>query len=383
MAIFFLGAGFSRPAGLPLGDQLFCEIIEEARKRHLYDIQLKYDLDNYRDYYQSRTGVEPKEPIYLEEFVSFLDIQHYLALQGSHTWSRNDSRLIIKNLIAFVLYEHQKEISADKFLLYEKFVERLKPHDWIFTFNYDTVVETALKQKNISYRLYPHRVVKPSPMPLGGGEVDITTQEVVLLKMHGSINWFDKSGYQSFKEEREKYHGLTDNPPNEIFDGRRDNYLHPLVDERDVSRDNPLRSLYVLERLDEYLAESSFLLESPELISPSYNKLVYLDYLREFWYGFMNSGAYEDKIAIIGYSLPPHDEYIRQALYWLIRNYQFFNDPTAGKKSRLRIIDFKNDNEEILRFKQNYRFIDWSEAKTKPYFGGFNEEALDIIFESD
>jgi hypothetical protein len=384
MTMFFLGAGFSRPAGLPLGNQLFNEIILEAQKRGLYEKQLKYDLDSYHEYYRNVSGIEPTEPINLEDFVSFLDIQHYLGLRGSDTWSvnGNESQVIIKNLIAFVLHSHQNKISEEKFLLYEKFAEQLKPQDWIFTFNYDTIVEKALKQKGIPYRLYPTRYKKVNTGPIGGNEVDVSSNEIVLLKMHGSINWFDISGYKASKENRVKNYGLTNNPINMVFDGRRDPYLHPLMDEPYPEGD-PLRNIYVLERLDEYLSESTFLLEVPVLITPSYNKILYLNPMREFWYGFMNSGANEQKIVIIGYSLPQHDEYIRQPLYWLIRNFQYYIDPTAVNKSRLKIVDLKEDDKAVNDFKSTYRFLDWSESKTKPYFGGFNLESLDIIFGDD
>jgi hypothetical protein len=37
MNTFFLGAGFSRPAGLPLGAGLWTEILETAKSKGLYE----------------------------------------------------------------------------------------------------------------------------------------------------------------------------------------------------------------------------------------------------------------------------------------------------------------------------------------------------------
>jgi hypothetical protein len=37
MNIFFLGAGFSQPAGLPLGNGLFPEVLEIAKSRGIYE----------------------------------------------------------------------------------------------------------------------------------------------------------------------------------------------------------------------------------------------------------------------------------------------------------------------------------------------------------
>lgn len=88
-----------------------------------------------------------------------------------------------------------------------------------------------------------------------------------------------------------------------------------------------------------------------------------------------------NKIAIIGFSLPEHDEYIRQPMYWYIRNFHKSGEPISGKKSKLKIIDFKQSQQDIEEFKANYRFVD--ENLTDFYFGGFGKQALDVIFSKE
>jgi hypothetical protein len=79
--IFVLGAGFSRPAGLPLGGELFTEVRKRIELRHGLDTKFQRDVENYIEYRKACTGVELLESeIDLEEFLSFLDIEHFELL---------------------------------------------------------------------------------------------------------------------------------------------------------------------------------------------------------------------------------------------------------------------------------------------------------------
>ena len=51
-------------------------------------------------------------------------------------------------------------------------------------------------------------------------------------------------------------------------------------------------------------------------------KIVFAHTLRDFWCGLGRAGGMNFGMAIIGFSLPAHDDYARQAIYRLIRNYQ-------------------------------------------------------------
>ena len=61
MNIFFLRAGFSKPAGLPLGNQLFPEILDAAKAKGLYNGKLDYSIREYQIYYHAITGKEIAE----------------------------------------------------------------------------------------------------------------------------------------------------------------------------------------------------------------------------------------------------------------------------------------------------------------------------------
>jgi hypothetical protein len=287
MSIFFLGAGFSRPAGLPLGKGLSSEILRFAKLRGHYDTTLKYDIEAYLDYYNATHDEKRNEvEINFEEFMSYLDIEHYLWLMGSDTTS---SQSVIRNLIALTLYFHESKMNKQGFSLYDKFVAQLKPGDWVFTFNYDTLLENAFQKQGVPYRLYPHKYKEVYDD--SSGYIDTETEEVILLKMHGSLNWFDKSDYI---KNQKKYIGLTRKPRHVVFDGRiNPKSIHRLVDEP-YFKDDRLYNVYVLEDLDTYFEESEFVFEEPLIVSPSYNKLVYLNHTKDFWSGFMKSGALDN-----------------------------------------------------------------------------------------
>ena len=86
-------------------------------------------------------------------------------------------------------------------------------------------------------------------------------------------------------------------------------------------------------------------------------------------------------MAIIGFSLPLHDDYARQVIYRLTRNYQDVHwevEMLGMRKSPLALIDFRTTEAERRSLKQRYGFIDWKKAHC--CLDGFNEETLQVIF---
>ena len=379
MNIFFLGAGFSQPAGLPLGNELFPKVLDAAKIKGLYEKKLEYAIFECLEYYHAVTGKKiTDDEISLEEFISYLDISRHLLLEGGDYTAPEEE---FKNLIAYVLHHHESRISKDQFALYEKFAEQLSLDDIVFTFNYDTVLEKALARKNIPYRYYPFRLKYDDR---DGSLLIDWKEEVIIHKMHGSINWFDKSYYRDWKNswlER----GFDGEPPFIVFDGSMEGDVHRLLDEPYKQSDS-LRNIFIVDNLERYFriyfeAKNRLVSDSPLIIAPSHHKMVNLSYLSEFWNGFSNVIIGANKIIIIGFSLPAHDEYIRQPLYWYIKHFHSHGESISGKKSNLKIVDFKTNQMEIDKFKENYRFVD--EQKTDYYFDGFNEGAIDFIFSND
>jgi len=67
--------------------------------------------------------------------------------------------------------------------LYVQFARKLRPDDYVLTFNYDTLLERALEQAGVPYRLFPDRYEEVSEYT---APIDNSRSEVVVLKMHGS-----------------------------------------------------------------------------------------------------------------------------------------------------------------------------------------------------
>src|ERR1051326_9458579 len=91
LSVYVLGAGFSAPAGLPLGTALWREIYGRAMimaaDRSQRASKFRDDLQAFIEFKQQCHGIrlQPEEVIF-EEFLGFLDIEHFLGLRGSEKW---------------------------------------------------------------------------------------------------------------------------------------------------------------------------------------------------------------------------------------------------------------------------------------------------------
>jgi len=352
---FIIGAGFSKPAGLPLGSEIFPEIMKLAESRGIAR-NVSDDIKAFQMYLRQTKGIKIREAdINLEEFISYLDIEHYLTLEGKDRWSEegSESQMIIRNLIALLLHSREQEVSLEKWALYEEFVSRLDYNDWIFTFNYDTILEKALTKKKIPFRLFPYRSKEFEDGTIASDNRD----EVIVLKMHGSINWFDSTYFQKQLEYLGQTSGGKMPLSSIVFKYPEKFQIRKLIDDP-YATDSPLNNIYIVDNLDAYFKESNFLLQNPLIVSPSYNKLLYVNPLREFWYGFNRMGGLENRVDVIGFSLPEHDEYIRQPFYRMITNYQYFQeDQSLINKANLKLVDYRSNCRGRREYKRKYRFV--------------------------
>jgi hypothetical protein len=86
-------------------------------------------------------------------------------------------------------------------------------------------------------------------------------------------------------------------------------------------------------------------------------------------------------MAIIGFSLPSHDEYAIQAIYAMARNFQHYDAGDLIRKTRLRLVDWCRCDGERHKLRERYRFVDW--ALTDLDEKGFRPEAVPFIFAQD
>lgn len=308
--------------------------------------------------------------------MSFLDIEHYLGLRGSDTFSKdgNEGTIVSKYLIGEILAERVNAYNVVP-NLYREFAKRLQPCDMVITFNYDTLLERALEEVGTPYRLFPLRY---STISENFGTIDCSREEVVVLKPHGSIDWFDRSSFEHQMSESQKNKA----PPahDVIFSDGTALGLVPLIDGAH-HREDPLRSVYRAKNLRALYKRDLLFKATPRILSPSANKLLYFSGMNKFWHGMNDAGLLNFSMAIIGFSLPAQDEYARQILYKMVKNYQTFDwgRVTRGhKKTPLAIIDYFRDDKSEMEFRKRYRFVDWSRAVL--IGSGFDQTSLDQIF---
>ncbi len=384
---FIIGAGFSVPAGLPLGNDLMKLVIEEAKKipigkgqkETLFDTIINPDIEDYI-WYKELCGLKINDVdcINMEDFISYLDLEHYLGLLGKNNWSKegNRSQILIRNLISKIIYDRQLKVRGQTIKLYDDFVKKLKPYDLILTFNYDTIIETYLERNKIPFR-YHWSIYKDIDAK---GEVTLNSDDeaIILLKVHGSIDWFSRDGFDRSLEYVTRqghpeyaFHTVFKNPhiylPTPIIKGK----IHPK---------DPMKNIFRCNYMERYFKDYEPVKESPLIISPSSNKLLYMQQLRELWDGFYGTAMFSKNFTIIGFSLPQHDEYIRLPLYRAIYNFQYSETNPGYERNKLKVIDFKKTTGDQNAFKSNYSILD--ESKTDFYFEGFEENIVRKLLEN-
>lgn len=378
--MFLIGAGFSKYAGLPLGNELWSLVLAQLRGEGLYD-RIENDVECYIDYkkrvYGQKVSVENLE---IEDFISYLDIEHFLGLKGSDTLSSigNRTQIILKNSIAKVIHNSQQSMTPDVQSFYDNFCSSLHETDILISFNYDTIIEDSLKRLNKPFRLFPQKM--KSVYRHSGEVADI--KEVVLLKMHGSINWFDQTHHYELYKVKKEAGSKAPSRTGTIFSNPDFFHTQSLL-EGPYFDNSPLNNIHILSDLNKYFTNKDALFDTPLIVSPSYFKFAYLNPIKDFWKSFNHAGTESKSLNIIGFSFPPHDSYIMQALANMVINFQNYNlhEELGNSIEPLRVIDFQTNEQAKTEFQEKLRFIDWDRAI---YFtNGFNESSLSAIFNSN
>jgi hypothetical protein len=379
--VVVLGSGFSRLAGFPLGPGLWSDVLACLDADLGQGNYVRRDLESFRAYKREVSGQQlAVDEVDFEEFISFLDVEHYLGLRGSDTWSQegNESQLALRWCIGKVLCRRLAALETLP-VAYLRFAESLRPSDIVLTFNYDSLLERSLELTSRPYRLFPDRY---SDIGVTMHTIDSSKEEIVVLKLHGSADWFNRSSYDERLEVAAgtaATTGVTYVPRDPVFGPDRVVEPVPLVDGPRPS-DDPLRKIFrVLDPSPLYAGRRPTV--APFILSPSYSKLLYASPLLSFWYGIEKGAAWDLGMAIVGFSLPSHDEYVRQALYSLTRGYtdNWWDEEFVGKrKLPLRIVDFRPGDEDRQALHERFRFVDWS--RTQTFFDGFSEEAVEFLF---
>jgi len=381
--LVFLGAGFSRPAGLPLANELLERTLREL-EHFQAETHVHWALEEYLDYVQGTTGKSrlTLEQVKIEDFIGYLDNQHYFGMLGSDTWSSagNRPQLLLRWGIGRVLHKSTPDPLPD---LYVRFAEKLRPGDVVVTFNYDLVVERALEVVGTPYRRFPSRFEEVrGTHAFGSPQIDST--EVLVSKLHGSIDWVNRARF----EEGLDYMRATSGAEGEAHWREHDPIFgdNPIVTTRllvDGPRfeGDPLNKIAVVNDLDTYYETYEMWWRYPPMIlAPSQAKQFYGEPFRELWDGMAGSGLLWGAFSIVGYSLPDADPYTKQVLYEIGRSYAYGRENPEARlapMSRIKVVD-KRDHATAPDLYDGYRFL--PSEHTDFLIDGFDEEALEVLF---
>ncbi len=362
--LFILGAGFSVPAGLPLASELYRQVRAKAARCDNPRFRSRYckDRRQFIEYVKARASSSlqraPGKNIDIEQFLGFLDVRSFLGLDGAEQFAQegSESQILVRWLIAQCLWESQAQIAPGKLELYEDFAKLLDPTDIVITFNYDTLLELALDRIDKPYKLVRNRF---NSVDGSGGIVDGARKEVTILKMHGSIDWFDKSIY--LKEQSEDMNSPNEYPPpsnnGAVFDEDSGFKIGALV-EGPYPDDSSLLHMHRVRNIDALYSGPFQWDIRPSLLLPSVSKVLNSPVFADFWWGFNFMGAGRSQIILIGYSLPTQDEYAFQAIYTTIRNYLNSSLQPDLFPPRPIVAFVKESDQEVLdSFRRRLSFI--------------------------
>ncbi len=198
--VFILGAGFSEQAGMPLATELLPLMENEFKKHNQHDAidwlgRLKQRIDWLEKSSPGKLGSINIEQVFdLAHFdAEAWRMKHHMCEFGRNagdvpwlvakkidTWLESMNGDLIK-----IIWERQK-FCQQRLQTMLNFANHLHADDIVLTFNYDTLLENSLSEQNIDCWY--------------GFEKEEKKSGVMILKMHGSINWIlaPRNKYQNF-----------------------------------------------------------------------------------------------------------------------------------------------------------------------------------------
>lgn len=367
--LFILGSGFSKPGGHPLGIELL-RMVRERMRSHFraydWDGPLEQEIAEWEALY-------PNSDLNLESVLAYSHRKHFLKLIGSDEYFEHASRAIAsaRPIIQEIL---SKAIDPSSKGLYERFCSALTPHDLVMTFNYDTVLEDALDNLGKPYSLSPEWWIDDKKRGVSSREYK--AEFVDVLKLHGSIDWYDRRYYDDVCARRRSIG--VDVPDKDPLFGR-DAWIpvEPLNrgEVLDGCGDGLLSCVYRVPNHRKYLQflSGSFMVV-PFLLPPAYDKILGNDPIRELWSNMHRTMDSFSVIVIIGYSMPPYDNYAYESLGKLILDYQSGGDKNYWSQPRtpLQIITMANSEKDVL---EGIPFLDPN--RTRIWIEGFSEDAIE------
>lgn len=318
--VFILGAGFSAGAKIPLTAELLQKTMEK------FSIECPGIFARVDAYVRQSTANFGEELDYssiafsdLCTFLEYIELREY---GGGERWSKAGSRekLALRFYLAKTIAEHTPS-SNELPDLYLGFASQLHENDIVITFNWDGLLEVALRklEKPYTYNFSGENTIK-------------------LCKLHGSINW---------RLNRPKRFGdlinTLDWSPLKFSEGMLDTEIYHtphLLNYGTWHRYKPLGEV------------------EPFLVLPGYGKAFDVRSNAWLWYKPEFAFAYTHDVYIIGLSLAPDDFFIRSLF---LSNLPFISSYSGINGRKIYIINSDptcEKNYDFILSKNDAEFID-------------------------
>ena len=308
---FILGAGFSAAAGIPM----IGELLNQAMNRFKIGCNGIFQrVDNYaRECFQVDDSYEVEySSISFSELCTFLEYIELKEYGGGERWSKNGSKekLNLKYYLSKTIVDltpEEDEIPK----IYIEFVEELHDGDIVISFNWDPLLERALRKVNKSYT-YNFE---------GDGKIK-------LCKLHGSVNWRVGNASDLFSSPIDlswESMGWTDG-----------------MMEEEVFHSSKLLDANIWQSIRRNPEVEPF------LVLPGYGKAFDVRINAVLWYKPEFAFAFTHDIYIIGLSLA-HDDFLIRSFF--LSNLPYVDKFTGIKDRKIHVINPAEDIES------NYDFI--------------------------
>jgi len=369
--LFILGAGFSRPGGLPIGTELLDQVRERVRTKFRpfgWDGPLEQEINEWRELY-------PGNPVALEAVLAYSHRKHFLRLIGSDEYFSHGSRSIVaaRQAIQEILIASTPVVPPS---LYTEFAKHLTAYDVVLTFNYDTLLEDTLDKISKPYSLTPEWWLAEDPEKTKPEE--FSESYVDIIKLHGSIDWYDKN----YHDETRRYFAENgyDVPDKDPIFGPHQSIPFESLAKGKVENDHGENLLPRVFRVKDHRKHFPIIANLydvvPFLLPPAYDKILGHDPIRDLWQDMHRTLDAYSAIIVIGYSMPPYDGYAYEALGHLIISYQAGGAKThfGDRRVPVQIITLAPSNDDVLT---NIPFL--KRKRTRIWRKGFNFSSLDWV----
>ena len=305
-----------------------------------WDGPLEQEINEWRQLY-------PTSELNLESVFAYSHRKHFLRLIGSDEYFDHGSRSLVEARRAIQTILTARLPSATP-LLYRDFATQLTPNDTVLSFNYDTLLEQALDEIGKPYSLTPEWWLDDRS---GERESESSPRFVDLIKLHGSIDWYDRRHYDESRRYFSQLHQeVPDRDP--LFGPDRSVPTERLArgEIRGGQGEEILRRLVRVQNHRQHFPFAASWDVVPFLLPPAFDKLLGNDPIRDLWQNMHRTLDAYSVIVVIGYSMPAYDGYAYEAIGRLLIEYQSGGDRTyfGHRRVPVQLVTLASSDPEVL-----------------------------------